>query len=34
VLTPPWGDKSLVEWSEVNDSKYPAEGEAKILEKG
>ncbi len=34
VLTPPWGDKSLVEWSEVNDSKYPAEGNAEILAKG
>jgi len=24
----PWGDKSLVEWTEINDPKYPAEGKA------
>ncbi len=34
VLIPPWWDKNLVEWTEINDPKYPAEGQARILEKG
>ncbi len=34
VLTPPWWDKNLVKWTEINDPKYPAKGQAKILEKG
>jgi len=34
VLTPPWWDKDLVKWTEINDPKYPMEGQARILEKG
>jgi len=34
VLVPPWWDKNLVEWTEINDPKYPAEGQARKLEKG
>jgi len=26
VLTPPWGDKDFVKWTEINDPKYPVEG--------
>jgi hypothetical protein len=34
VLTSPWGDKSLVKWSEIDDLKYSAEGKAEIIDKG
>jgi len=34
VLTPPWGNKEFVKWSEINDPKYPAEGEEGVLDKG
>ncbi len=34
VLTPPWWDKNLVEWTEINDPKYPVEGKEEILDKG
>jgi len=34
VNLPPWGFKILVNWSEINDPKYPADGEEGVIEKG
>jgi hypothetical protein len=33
VLHPPWGDIELVNWTEIDEPQYPAEGEAGILSK-
>jgi hypothetical protein len=34
IPTCPWSDRSLVSWTEIDDSEYPTEGEAEILDKG